>query len=147
MKKDPFLVESFRNVQAKCSRLYAHILNESDLSFSQFVLLVNLRSSKFLTMREASEKLHLTKPAVTHLVDDLVGRHFIERKPHATDRRITLLRLLPSGKKAVEKVQDAAFKFLLDTLAELPETSRKIITDFYDLLSQTLDKNLERKEK
>lgn len=100
-------------------------------------------------MTEVSEKLHITKPAVTHLVDRLEKNKFLKRLPHSSDRRISLLQVQPKGTRIVRDTQSYVLRFLLRTLDELNSQERKAVSRFYSLLSQTLDealsKNRERK--
>lgn len=72
------------------------------------------------------------RSTITNLVDRLERAGLVERLPGPTDRRVTLVRLAPAGRKAVEETgllrqsQVAARLFALDpaaqaTLAELLE--------------------------
>ena len=48
-----------------------------------------------LTQRDLGDRLQLTSGAVTQLVDRLERRGLVRRVPHPTDRRATLVELLP----------------------------------------------------
>ncbi|MBI4116005.1 MAG: MarR family transcriptional regulator [Candidatus Omnitrophica bacterium] len=139
----------FREVQPKFSRLFARILIQADLTLPQFALLSQLVHLGVISMTEVSEKLHITKPAVTHLVDRLEKNKFLKRLPHSSDRRISLLQVQPKGTRIVRDTQSYVLRFLLRTLDELNSQERKAVSRFYSLLSQTLDealsKNRERK--
>ena len=87
----------FREIHPKFSRFYFHILQSVDLSLPQYALLNQLMLLGSISMTEASNRLQITKPAVTNLVDRLEEKKFLKRIPHSEDRRIILLSLLPKG--------------------------------------------------
>lgn len=132
----------FREVQPKFSRLYARILAEADLTLPQYALLNQLADRGILMMTDVSEKLHITKPAVTHLVDRLEKNKFLKRLPHSKDRRVSLLRIQPKGNKIVHRVQTRVLRLLLKTFDGLRPTEREAVSRFYSLLSRTMDQAL-----
>lgn len=134
----------FRTIQLKFSYLYTRILTRMELTLPQYALLNELGHSGSIPMTRASEELRLTKPAVTHLVDQLEKRKLIKRVPHATDRRISLLKIEPKGKKLVQTVQSKILQFLLKTLGEFSSAERASIIRFYEKLSNTVDGMVEQ---
>ncbi len=140
-ERDEF-IQTFREIQPKFSRVYARLLIEADLTLPQYVLLNQLVDRGVLTMTEVSEKLHITKPAVTSLVDRLEKNRFLKRLAHPRDRRISLLEIQPKGKKIVRKVQGHILPLLLRTLDAFGPKERKLISRFYTRLSRTLDEIL-----
>ena len=137
-EKDEF-ARSFQEIQPKFSRLLTRLLNEADLSLPQFAVLNQLVDLRTLSMTEVSRRLHITKPAVTHHVDRLEKRALLKRIPHATDRRIFILEILPKGERIIRKTQAYFLKLLLKTLRAFRSQERKTIRRFYALLSRTLD--------
>lgn len=137
-------IRHFREIQPKFSRLYVDILTKAKLTLPQYVLLSQISSSGTISMTDASEKLHITKPAITNLVDRLEKNRFLKRIPHPQDRRISLLQIQTKGEKAVHEAQMRVLSFLLKTLDEFNTTEKKIIARFYSLLSETLDQVLAR---
>ncbi len=140
-EKDKF-ARQFREIQPKFSRIYTQLLTEAHLTFPQFALLSQLVDRGTVSMTEVSAKLHITKPAVTSLVDRLEKGKFLKRLPHPTDRRVSLLEIQPKGERIVRKTQSQAVSFLLKTLDQLNALERKAVAHFYNLLSQTLDETL-----
>src|SRR3954463_7949444 len=57
--------------------------------------LEHLELAGALSQRDLAERLLLTSGAVTQLVDRLERMHLVTRRPHPTDRRITLVELAP----------------------------------------------------
>src|SRR3954468_24432050 len=89
--------ELIRDIQLQYSRIYVCILGRIGLTLPQYTLLQTLTSMPTVTMTEASTKLHITKPAITHLVDQLEKKKCLKRKPHEKDRRIFLLEVNGKG--------------------------------------------------
>src|SRR5580692_405320 len=73
-------------------------LREYGLSLPAYKLLRALEDSD-QSMREVSEILHVSPRTVTDMIDSLEARGLVARGPHPADRRITLLRLTPDGRR------------------------------------------------
>lgn len=129
----------FRTIQIKFSRFYALILTEADLTLPQYALLNQLAAGGAVSMTDISEKLHITKPAVTNLTDRLETNKFIKRIEHPNDRRVFLLEIQPKGEKIVRRIQTQILEFLLKTLNRFEPAERKTIIKFYALLAQNME--------
>ena len=86
----------------------AEALREVELSTSAFNVLMALRNTpgKQLEPCDIADRLLVTRPSVTGLLDTLEGKGLIERHPHPQDRRRRLVRLT-----------DAAHAVLTENLA------------------------------
>lgn len=140
-EKDEFSTY-FRAIQTRFSRFYARCLTQTDLTLQQYALLNQLASSGTMSMTDASEKLLITKPAVTHLVDRLEKGGFIKRLAHPDDRRIYLLQISPKGKRVVRDIQSVILRFFLKTLNQFDAAEKKTIVRFYAQMSHTMDEIL-----
>lgn len=140
-EKDEF-TRQFRELNPKFSRLQIQILNQTDLTVSQYALLNQLVGQGPIPMTELSAKLHISKPAVTHLVDQLERKKCLRRVPHPKDRRIYLIEAHPKAEKIVRQMQSYVLNVLLTTLDQFSSGEQKIIREFYSHLSQTMDKVL-----
>jgi DNA-binding MarR family transcriptional regulator len=67
-------------------------LNEYDVMFNLFIV-----PQKTLRIRDLGEKVLLTQPSISRLVDRLVGRGILEKTDDPTDGRGTLVRLTDEG--------------------------------------------------
>lgn len=56
------------------------------------------------TAVELGAHLGVTKQAAVQLVDELVKRDYVERRPHPTDRRARVIVLAPRGWACIERV-------------------------------------------
>ena len=132
----------FKEIQLKCSRLYAVFISDADLTISQYAVLNQLLSTKRIPMTEVGEKLNITKPAVTHLVDRLEAKGYLKRVPHPKDRRIHLIEIQPNGDKIARKIQTHFLNYLLHAFGKLNQDERKIIIRFYAILNDTISRAL-----
>ncbi len=79
-------------------------LRPYDLSFSRFELLRLLAFSRTgaLPITKASDRLQVHVTSVTHAIRRLEADDLVERLPHPTDGRTTLVRITDLGRSTVE---------------------------------------------
>lgn len=147
MKRSGNLSNSFREIQVLFSRFYTTVLNEYDITLPQYALLSLLTSSQAIPMTQASKKLHISKPAITNLVDRLEKNNLIKRLEVPEDRRVYLLKALPKGEALVQKIQNRVLPLPLQTLHSFGERDQKIILNFYRILSQNISRTLSEGKK
>ena len=138
MKEQDKFTGHFRNVSVRFSRLYTRILTRADLTFPQYALLNYLSIAGIVPMTQVSKELHISKPAVTNLVDRLENNKYLKRLPHPKDRRIYLLHIQPKGEQIVRKTQSQVLRILLQTLNQFNAHERRVINQFYSLLATTI---------
>lgn len=135
---------SFRELHPKFSRMYAQMLIRVDLTLPQYTLLYQLMLLGAVSMTEVSSRLGITKPAVTNLVDRLEEKKFLKRVPHAQDRRVILLEILPKGKKVISEIQGQSLDLLLKAYDQFSGKEHHIISRFYATVSKVMDNFLLR---
>ena len=79
-------------------------LRPYDLSFSRFELLRLLAFTRAgsLPITKASDRLQVHVTSVTHAIRRLEANGLVERTPHPTDGRTTLVRITDLGRSTVE---------------------------------------------
>jgi DNA-binding MarR family transcriptional regulator len=113
------------------------------LSLSQYRVLGWLaRGSTASSM--LADKLGVTPPSITGIVDGLVTRGLVERRPDAEDRRRQRLTITAAGKRAFAEADAAVAERLADTLSNLErpdevEAARRGL----DLWQTALDRRVE----
>jgi DNA-binding MarR family transcriptional regulator len=80
------------------------IMNEAGLTLPQFVTLHLLRQSGPRSVSFIAERLHLSMPATSQLIDRLVRGRFATRHEHEADRRQRRIRITPSGRRLLDRV-------------------------------------------
>lgn len=79
-----------------------------ELSLTQIKLLHHLDdASSELTLKEAAESVHVSLPAASRVVDDLVRRGFVLRNEDAEDRRMKRVRLTDAGGAVIRRLNAA----------------------------------------
>jgi DNA-binding MarR family transcriptional regulator len=99
---DPLSVQVVLWVLRASSAVLGHqaeILREPDLSPSAFNVLMALRNTPggVLEPCDIADRLLVTRPSVTGLLDTLENKGLIERRPHPADRRRRLVHLTASA--------------------------------------------------
>lgn len=89
-----------RTQQILLARIEA-VLKPFGLTFARYELLALLGFAREaqLPMNKASALLQVHPTSVTNAVDRLEAAGLVERSPHPTDGRTTLVRLTPAGRK------------------------------------------------
>ncbi|MCF6385803.1 MarR family transcriptional regulator [Mycobacterium sp. MBM] len=97
-------------------------LRPYDLSFSRFELLRLLAFSRDgeLPITKASDRLQVHVTSVTHAIRRLESDGLVERLPHPTDGRTTLVRLTDLGRSTVEDATETLNK---DVFADIGITT------------------------
>jgi DNA-binding MarR family transcriptional regulator len=109
-----------------------------ELTLTQIKLLHHLDdATRELTLKEAAELVHVSLPAASRLVDDLVRRGFVERNEDAEDRRMKRVRLTAAGGAVIRRLNAARLIGLEQFTKSLSDIER-------DRLSQALSTLLER---
>jgi DNA-binding MarR family transcriptional regulator len=85
------------------------VLRPFDVSFARYEVLMLLHFSKrgALPMRTIGSRLQVHQTSVTNAVDRLEAAGLVQRLPHPTDRRATLVELTRTGRVLAEKATAA----------------------------------------
>ena len=111
------------------------VVRASGMSVAEWRVLATLADGKPVSTGLLAQ-VSLTKgPTATRMLDRMEAREHIERLPHQVDRRVTLVRITPEGKRTVSQLikQAKAHEervlepFGLERAEELKETLRHII--------------------
>ena len=82
----------------------------ADLSPPQLKALLSLEAGAGQSMRALAEWWRCDASWVTGIVDGLEERGYVQRQPHATDRRIKVVALTPLGEKAKARVLERLYE-------------------------------------
>ena len=114
---------------------FHEVVKASGMSVAEWRVLATLADGKPVSTGLLA-LVSLTKgPTATRMLDRMEARGHIERLPHSEDRRVTLVRITPQGKRTVSQLikQAKAHEarvlepFGLERAEELKETLRHII--------------------
>jgi DNA-binding MarR family transcriptional regulator len=94
-------------------------LAASDLTFTQYVVLIQLRDGGRLTASELGAMLCHDSGALTRVLDQLEARELIQRERSRQDRRSIQLRLTERGREVIEAVLPRVVDRLNAALADV----------------------------
>jgi len=128
------------NVQSRFARFFGIVLCGKKVSFPQYNLLTALLHEGEMPMNQLAKRLHITNPAITHLVDRLEKESYLTRQPHPKDRRVLLIKLTSRGATAVRGIQKNFIEFITRTFSRISPSEREIIKKFYRILLEEFER-------
>lgn len=105
------------------------------LSYPRRRVLEVLESSGPLIMRDLADALGMTARNITAIVDALEKAGFVARRPHATDRRATLIELTDAGRIETDQARLQAADKLGSLFGQLSPAEQQVYADLLARLS------------
>ena len=111
------------------------VARQHGFSVSEWRVLATLAGGEAVSIGQLAQISVTKQPTVTRLLDRMAAKGQVERLPHDSDRRITLVRITRAGARTVAKLIDLAREherrvlepFGLARAEELKETLRRMI--------------------
>ena len=128
--------ESVRSV-ARMAKAVEVALGDVDLSLPQYRLLIYLDRGDEMASALA-DKLSVSRPSVTALVDGLVERGLVERRPDQDDRRRIGLCLTDQGGRALAGADEVVERRVAAVLGHLPDAEARHAAEGLRLLGRAL---------
>lgn len=125
-------------VAARLAKVVERSLGEADISLPQYRLLVYL-SERSEAASVLADALAVRPPSVTALVDGLVARGLVERRPDVVDRRRVTHALTDEGRRTLEAADEAVVAALHVLLAAVPAARRRRALEGLDAWGEALD--------
>lgn len=145
MKKPYFTIDDFepcrspgyllRRVHNQLLRHAEQVVSMEELTFTQWVALVQLRDGAASTSADLSRNLNHDSGATTRLVDQLEKRGLVERHRSAEDRRVVKLALTAKGRAMAKMLTPRVADFWNDLMRDFSHTE---ISTLLDLLTRLL---------
>lgn len=110
-------------------------------SESHMLLMRRLSVSDGLRMKDIAQLLAVKPPAVSAIIDHLEEVKVVERAPDPTDRRATLIRLTPFGKKMWKEISEQRTSAVRSHLAVLNAEDRKDLLRICHKLLDSFENN------
>lgn len=137
MKEYQTLQKLDRSLQAfRLSGVYKRLqtkLSDADIMVLFCVAFCDTNSR--LKLSDVAKTLRVTLPAVTHKVNDLVEKKYIEKETSTKDLRVTFIRLTPEGKKFVETIREEYYQPLKSLVDYLGEEDTHHLMRIFDKIS------------
>lgn len=88
------------------------------VKFTELVVLLRLAREGQLTPTDIARHERVTSQAVAGIIRNLEAHQLVQRGPHATDGRRTVISLTPAGRVALASHDQAAARAMVDVLDE-----------------------------
>jgi len=86
-------------------------------------------------LSDIAKTLRVTLPAVTHKVNDLHTKNYVEKETSPRDLRITYIKLTPEGKSYVESIKDQYYEPLKRLTKQLGHEDTENLIRILDKIS------------
>ncbi len=105
-----------------------------NISVPQFRVLTFLERRPGGSLSDAAERVGLSLPAMSRLIDGLVERGLLTRQDSPMDRRRVDLRITEAGKDLVRTARQGALARLAEVLESLPTRERGVVMEAMETL-------------
>jgi len=106
-------------------RAYRPLLDELDITYLQYIVLMVLWEDNSLSVKELGERLRLDSGTLTPLLKRLEGKSLVERKRGEQDERVRIISLTNKGLRLREKARDIPLK-LACTIGLDPDRAQEL---------------------
>lgn len=113
--------------------------NKVELTREQWTILVQLWKMDGVSQQVIADETGRDKPSTTRLIDHLERDGYLERRPHANDRRLNLIFLTEKGKLAEEKIMGVANKALDDITNGLSGEDLQTVKRVFEKIYQNME--------
>lgn len=132
---DTYLAALLAQASDLISSEFHEVVRENGFTVAEWRVLATLSDGQALPTGRLAEIAMSKQPTVTRLLDRMAAKGDVERLPHEGDRRITLVRITPQGRRHVSRLIERAREhekrvlepFGLTRAEELKATLRRII--------------------
>jgi DNA-binding MarR family transcriptional regulator len=119
-------------------------MHASGLTMPQIVVLYALRNSGAeVSISGMAERLRMSLPATSQLVDRLVEAGLVQRAESASDRRVRRVSILSDGLRFLEQLGEMRAREIEDALRSLRPDSRAALTSALTQVVSELEQELE----
>ncbi len=129
------LLDLAPQVRGMVTRFMQQRAGELNLTMLEFDVLRSIEPGS-PWMKELANRMVISRPAVTKLVEGLVGKGFVERRESTRDRRAKNLRLTPQGRAALRRARREIARVLGAYVDQLSDPAR---ADLHRGLAELLD--------
>lgn len=115
-------------------KLYRPLLQELDLTYTQYIAMLVLWEEKSISVRDMGRKLHLDSGTLTPVLKSLEGKALVKRYRCASDERVLIIEPSPAGEALREKAKNVP-----KAMAQHMKLSGEERNQLYGLLYKLLD--------
>lgn len=105
---DTYLAALLAQASELISAEFHAVVREHGFSVSEWRVLATLSDGQALSIGRVAEITMSKQPTTTRLLDRMEARGQVQRLPHEEDRRVTLVRITPDGRRTVSRLIELA---------------------------------------
>jgi MarR family transcriptional regulator, organic hydroperoxide resistance regulator len=135
--------EAFMRVLAAHRQLMFRVLAEENAHPGQAICLRILAERDGISQRELARGLHLSAPTVTTMLQRMEKAGTIERRPDATDQRVTRVCLTGEGRARERNLRAVLGAVIARVLDPIPEADRRELERLLGVMADRADGALE----
>jgi DNA-binding MarR family transcriptional regulator len=94
------------------------------------------------TQRDMAETLHLARPTLSRMLRAMEKADMVERRPDATDQRLTRVYLTSAGRDRERELRAVASDYVKQTIGTLPENDRRELARLLEALAASISRAL-----
>lgn len=115
------LMQNFYRL-ARCRHgMFQGVLEEYGVTLHQFHLLLHIKSSGKVNVNELSEKMLVSMPTASRMINSLCEMELVSKKKASADRRSTYLELTGKGEKVVADIRKQQMEMITKVIELMPE--------------------------
>jgi len=119
-------------------RFWSKPYEDTPFNQQQADLLMFVSQKERCKMSELAAELKLSPGAITQMVDPLVGRGFLERINHESDRRVVLVQLTSDSRAIIEKIRNRRQRMMIEVFSTLSKHEAHLLVSMIEKLEGTL---------
>lgn len=132
---DDYLPALLAQASQLISSEFHAVARQHGFSVSEWRVLASLAGGDAISIGRLAQIAVMKQPTVTRMLDRMAQRGHVERLPHESDRRITLVRITDAGERTVGRLMELAREhemrvlepFGLESAEALKNTLRRMI--------------------
>ncbi|MEJ8812834.1 MarR family transcriptional regulator [Variovorax ureilyticus] len=114
-------------------------LSSAGLSDATWSALVHLHEmGDGISQSQLAAAAGLDGSSLVRLLDILVGQELVERRPHASDRRVKLLHLTPAGRRAVSSIRKRLGAIEDELLADIDDEEARVLLRAFEKIESRI---------
>ncbi len=113
-------------------------LSTQSLTHTQFFVLIAIHSQGQCSMQQLADKMRVSMPTMSGIIDRLVNAKYVTRVENPDDRRQVLIELNKEGKDLIAQFQQAVSMRWQDVLSALDASEIKTMSKILEKIGTSL---------
>jgi DNA-binding MarR family transcriptional regulator len=126
---EPFVQRLMQNLYriARCRQaMFQDVLAQYGVTLHQFHLLFHIKSDGKVKVTELSDKMLVSMPTASRMINTLCELKLVSKKKDASDRRSTYLELTGKGEEILEQIHKQQMEMIARAIASVSEEDMEI---------------------